>query len=239
MHCWLWLAWWISSWPYLFLLKHPLHKAPGGMVVISAVVEHFVDFCSLKWNGGGEERKDIQRWLHFPSLKQTWVWKWCRFLDAKNESEWLLGAVFRFRWSDGTGFWKLETHLRSRMAQQLLNLSSEFWHVWPPALSCLETYTKHVKKINLSPMRSTCISFLILISSVSFVQFVFWRSSGDAAPLKALSYCVWCVWWNPYGRFGWCEVCTSSEVFEAWRHMKLPTLDPWMVDLPTFSYMYH
>ena len=223
MHCWLWLAWWISSWPYLFLLKHPLHKAPGGMIVTSVVFEHLL-ICFL-WNGNGEgkETKEIQKWLHFPSFNQTWVWKWWEILDAKTNPSDFFGAVFRFRW---------DRILKTRDPFEIQDGSAT-------SSFMLETYTKHVKKINLSPMPST--NYIISYSDIFCLICPIWffgDPAGDAAPLKALSYCVWCVWWNPYGRFGWCEVCTSSEVFEAWRHMKLPTLDPWMVDLPTFSIIY-
>ena len=72
------------------------------------------------------------------------------------------------------------------MAQQLLNLCSEFWHVWPPALSCWKHIPSMSRKSTYHPCRVLIISFLILISSVSFVQFVFWRSSRGCSSIEGI-----------------------------------------------------
>lgn len=53
------------------------------------------------------------------------------------------------------------------------NFGSEFWHVWPPALSCWKHIPSMSRKSTYHPCRVLIISFLILISSVSFVQFGF------------------------------------------------------------------
>ncbi len=100
------------------------------------------------------------------------------------------------------------------------NLAQIFWACLATSSFMLVTYTKHVKKINLSLCRVRVYSFLFIIFCL--ICLICLLEIRDACSSKALSYCVWCVWWNLYGRFGWCEVCTSSEAFEAWQHINLP-----------------